>query len=240
MVAFLALFLVVVPAPVRGLSRTVQELKTWTSGMLFRYDGNAIAQRPGAWYEWKNASLVASAHRLLRHVPAENPDEVNPVYVNIADLDFRSVTVIAVGLGIGLCLACIIVSPRASRRSEATDAAEWAMLLVLMTILTPISWFYYGVWLMYPFAVVGQSIGQLRPRSLSKKLAIGGLVASLLMLNAVLPCLGTFRAAGIPFFGYLLLLIELGLLLRLVIKRPTAPADDEIDFKSVGLRPAGF
>ena len=46
MVAFLALFLVVVPAPVRGLSRTVQELKTWTSGMLFRYDGNAISQRP--------------------------------------------------------------------------------------------------------------------------------------------------------------------------------------------------
>jgi hypothetical protein len=219
MVAFLGLFLVIMPAPVRGLSRTVAELKNWTGGMLLRYDGNAIAQRPGASYEWKNASLLSSTHRLLRHVPAENPDEVNPVYVNVADLDFRSVTGIAVALGIGLCLACIVVSPRSARRTDSTNAIEWAMLLVLMTILTPISWFYYGVWLMLPFAVVGESIGQLLPGTLAKKLAIGGLVVSLLLLNAVLPCLGSLRAIGTPFFGYMLLLLELAWLLMLASRR---------------------
>lgn len=219
MVAFLGIFLVVVPAPVRGLGRTIAELKTWTGGMLLRYDGNAIAQRPGTSYEWKNASLVASANRLLRHVPAENPDAVHPVYVNIVDLDFRWVTGIAVALGIGLCLACIVVSPRARGRTDVTDAIEWAMLLVLMTLLSPISWFYYGVWLMYPFAVLGQSIAQLRRGSLTKKMAIAGLVACLVLLNAVLPNLGTLRAIGLPFFGYLLLLLELGWVLRLAIKR---------------------
>jgi len=219
MVAFLGLFLIVMPAPVRGLGRTVEELKTWTGGMLLRYDGNAIAQRPGTSYEWKNASLLSSTHRLLRHVPAENPDDIHPVYVNVADLDFRSVTRIAVALGIGLCLACIFVSPRFARRTNSTNAIEWAMLLVLMTILTPISWFYYGVWLMFPFAVAGESIGQLPSGTLAKKLAIGGLVASLLLLNAVLPCLGSLRDIGMPFFGYTLLLLELGWLLTLASRR---------------------
>jgi hypothetical protein len=240
MVGFLALFLVVLPAPARGLGRTIQELKAWTGGMLLRYDGNAIAQRPGASYEWKNSSLLAGTHRLLRHVPAENPDEIDSVYVNVADLDFRSVSGIALAVGIGLCLACIAVSPRACGRTDATDAVEWAMLLVLMTILTPISWFYYGVWLMYPFAVAESSIAQLRKDSLTKKIAIGGLAACLLLLNAVLPCLGTLRAVGMPFFGYLLLLLELGLLLRLAIKRSSATAGDERHSEPIGLRVAGI
>jgi hypothetical protein len=240
MVAFLGLFLVVVPAPLRGWGRTIEELKTWSGGMLLRYDGNAIAQRPGASYEWKNASLVAIAHRLLRHVPAENPDEAHPVYVNVADLDFRWVTGIAMALGIGLCLACVAASPWFGGRSDATDAIEWAMLLVLITILTPISWFYYGVWLMYPFAVAVQSIGQLRLRSLTKKVAIGGLAASLFLLNAVLPCLGTLRAVGMPFFGYLLLLLELGLLLRLSTKRSAAAAGDERYSQPIGRRVAAI
>jgi hypothetical protein len=221
MVAFLAVFLIVIPAPVRGLGRTVDELKTWGSGMLLRYDGNAIAQRPGASYEWKNASLVASAHRLLRRVPAENPDDTHPVFVNVVDLDFRWVTGVAAAVGVGLCLACVAVTPRFGRRNDATNAIEWAMLLVLITILTPISWFYYGVWLMYPLAAVGATITQMPTGSLSKKVAIGGLVACLLMLNAVLPALGLLRAVGWPFFGYLLLLLELSVLLRLSIKRAT-------------------
>jgi Glycosyltransferase family 87 len=222
MIAFVGLFLVVLPAPVRGLGRTVDELKTWTGGMLMRYNGNGIAQRPGASYEWKNASLLASAHRLLRHVPAENPDEINPVYVNVADLDFRSVTGIAVAVGFGLCLACMVASPRFAKRTNGTDALEWAMLLVLMTILTPISWFYYGVWLMLPFAVVGASIGQLPSGTLARRVAIGSLVACLLLLNAVLPWLGSLRDIGMPFFGYMLLLLELGWLLTLASRRSSS------------------
>jgi hypothetical protein len=88
------------------------------------------------------------------------------------------------------------------------------MLLVLITVLSPISWFYYGVWLLYPIAIVAQFIGSLPKASVTKKIAIAGLAACLLLLNAVLPCLGPVRAVGMPFFGYLLLLIELGWILR--------------------------
>lgn len=213
--AFLAVFLIVLPAPLRGVGRTVQELKTWAGGMVLHYDDRSIAQRPGTSYEWKNASLLATSHRLLRHVPAERPDEVNPVYVNVADLGFQAVSGIAVVLAAGLGLACVLVSPRPQRRTKSTDAIELAMLLVLITILSPISWFYYGVWLLYPFSVVNHVIGNFPRGSTTRKIAIIGLAASLLLLNAVFPFLGSIRAVGMPFFGYLLLLIELGWLLRL-------------------------
>ena len=72
---------------------------------------------------------------------------------------------------------------------------------------------------MLPFAVVGDSIGHFPFGRLAKKLAIGGLVASLLLLNAVLPCLGSLRAIGTPFFGYMLLLLELGWLLTLASRQ---------------------
>jgi hypothetical protein len=88
------------------------------------------------------------------------------------------------------------------------------MLLVLITVLSPISWFYYGVWLLYPFAIVAQFIGSLPQASVTKIIAIAGLAVCLLLLNAVLPCFGPVRAIGMPFFGYLLLLIELGWILR--------------------------
>jgi hypothetical protein len=215
MVAFLALLMVVLPATVRGVSRTARELQTWTGGMLLHYDNDSIAQRPGTSYEWKNASLLAITHRLLRHVPAELPDNGDPVYVNIADRSFRDVSRVAVVLAAVLCLACVFLSPAQLMRTKATDAIEFAMLLVLITILSPISWFYYGVWLLYPFTVVAQFIRSLPKASMTKKTAVAGIAVCLLLLNAVFPCLGTVRAIGTPFFGYVLLLLELGWILWL-------------------------
>jgi hypothetical protein len=54
------------------------------------------------------------------------------------------------------------------RRTSETDAIELAMLLVLITILSPISWLYYGVWLLYPFAIVAQFIESLSKVSMTK------------------------------------------------------------------------
>ena len=221
MFVFLALFLFVLPATVRGIGRTARELQTWTGRMLLHYDNNGIAQRPGTSYEWKNASLLAITHRLLRHVPAELPDNDDPVYVNIAELDFRFVSGVAVVSAAIVCLACVLVLPSQPLRTKATDAIEFAMLLVLITILSPISWFYYGVWLLYPFAVVAQFIRSLPKESVTKKIAVAGLAVCLLLLNAVFPCLGAVRAVGMPIFAYLLLLLELGWILWLTQSNPT-------------------
>jgi hypothetical protein len=214
MVVFLGLFLVVLPAPVRGVNRTISELRTWAGGMLFRYDGNSIAQRPAVSYEWKNASLLAVTHRLLRPVPADESESDHPIYVNIANLSFPLVSFIAMALALGLCVACVVFWPAQKLRTSATDAVEFAMLLLLITMFSPISWFYYGVWLLYPFAVVGNFIASLPREWRSRRIAVTGLAATLLLLNAVFPFLGSIRAVGLPFFGYLLLLIELAFILR--------------------------
>jgi hypothetical protein len=237
MVAFLALLLFVLPATVRGIGRTARELQTWSGGMLLHYDHNSIAQRPGTSYEWKNASLLAITHRLLRHVPAELPDNDAPVYVNIADLDFRYVSRVAVVLAAVLCLACVILSPSHLLRTRATDAIEFAMLLVLITILSPISWFYYGVWLLYPFTVVTQFICSLPKASVTKKTAVAGLTVCLLLLNAVFPYLGAVRAVGMPFFGYLLLLLELGWILWLTQSGGCRTVAGERQTSILGQRP---
>ena len=43
----------------------------WSKGMLFTYNSYGIAQRPFRSYSYKNQSIMAIAHRLLRDVPAD-------------------------------------------------------------------------------------------------------------------------------------------------------------------------
>jgi Glycosyltransferase family 87 len=66
---FLILLLIVVPSPSRGIRRNLEDLQTWTQGML-RYDAQSISQRPQRGFSYANQSLVAVAHRLLRPVNA--------------------------------------------------------------------------------------------------------------------------------------------------------------------------
>lgn len=228
--ASLIIFLVLLPAPFRGFERNLAELSTWARGMIFDYDPGMIGQRPGNSYHWKNQSLVAAANRLLRHVPADldyvpegnaGPHE-ELYYVNWADLEFRTVNAVVVVLGLALCLAYVAVMPASSRRTAESDAIELAMLLVLMTIFSPISWFYYGVWLLYPIMVVVRFLLAARPGSRERTIALVWLGASLLLLNFVFPWawLRPIRAIGLPFFGYLFLLGELAWMLRRAGRMP--------------------
>jgi hypothetical protein len=46
--------------------------------------------------------------------------------------------------------------PRAPQRTPETDAIEFALLLLLMLIFTPLSFGYLFAWLLYPLTVVTQ------------------------------------------------------------------------------------
>src|SRR4030095_9292466 len=81
---FLILLLIVVPSPSRGISRNLEDLQTWTQGML-RYDAQSILQRPQRGFSWANHSLVAVAHRLLRPVNAHREGDKTR-FVNVAVL----------------------------------------------------------------------------------------------------------------------------------------------------------
>ena len=70
-VVALAAWLLIAPLPFRTPAQTVDDLVVWSEGMLFTYNTHGIAQRPLRSYSYKNQSIMAVMHRLLRDVPAD-------------------------------------------------------------------------------------------------------------------------------------------------------------------------
>lgn len=70
-VVALVAWLLVAPLAFRTPAQAVDDLSVWTRGMLFTYDKHGIAQRPLRSYSYKNQSIMAVTHRLLRDVPAD-------------------------------------------------------------------------------------------------------------------------------------------------------------------------
>lgn len=214
-VIFLAFFLVVLPIPFRGVQRNFQDLITWNKGMVLRYDTGSIAQRPGRGYSWKNQSLIAVANRLLRPVDAFH-SKSNPVYVNIANLEFKYLNIFIIVAAIGLCLFYISSMPRSAGRTLRTDSIEYAMLLILILIFTPLSFTYFYVWLLYPLMVAVNTLLSMTYPSRARNRVFTWLVVCVLLLSFMLPIPG-FRwlaSIGSTLGACVLLLGGLGWKLR--------------------------
>jgi hypothetical protein len=152
-------FLILLPIPFRGYELAKQDLQRWSTGMLFKYDETGVGQRLGRSNSWKNQSIWGVANRLLRHVEYDHKYEPHePVYANLADIDFRTVNRIILGFALALGLAYVTAMPRASTRTPETDAIEFALLLLLILVFTPLSFGYLFAWLLYPLTVVVQRL----------------------------------------------------------------------------------
>jgi hypothetical protein len=57
---------------------------------------------------------------------------------------------------LALGLVFVTVMPQCDMRTSDTDAIEFALLLLLMLMVTPLSFGYFYSWLLLPFAVVTQ------------------------------------------------------------------------------------
>ena len=228
----------VLPLPFRGYALAKQDLERWSSGMLFKYDETGTGQRLGRSYSWKNQAIWGVANRLLRHVEYDHKYEPHePVYANFADLDFRTVNAIILACALGLGLFFITVIPRAARRpvgdaekalrskidashSEAatedrtrgrtpeTDAIEFALLLLLMLIFTPLSFGYLFVWLLYPLTVVGQC---LLSGSAARTVLLGCAGTAVALLALTIPFRVSAQVYGNTLFAALLLFAGLGI-----------------------------
>ena len=156
--ATLLFLLLILPAPLRGFERAWHDLEKWSAGML-KYSEVSVGQRPMRSYTWKNQSLIGVSNRLLRHVDADAASAPHqPVYVNFADLNFPAVNAIIVSVALTLGILFIAVMPQRDMRTAESDAIEFALLLLLMLMLTPLSFGYFYSWLMLPFAVVTQRV----------------------------------------------------------------------------------
>jgi len=158
LVLALVFLLLILPAPFRGFERAWRDLEKWSAGML-KYSEVGVAQRPKRSYTWKNQSLVGVSNRLLRRVDADAaaaPD--TPVYVNFADLKFPVVNAIVIAFALALGTTFIAVMPEHGMRTAESDAIEFALVLLLILMITPLSFGYFYSWLMLPFAVVTQRV----------------------------------------------------------------------------------
>ena len=211
---FLVLLLVVLPSPLRGFERNLEDLNTWTRGM-FRYDNQSISQREQRGFSWANHSLVAVAHRLLRPVNAHRKQD-QKLYVNIANVNFKYVTMVVVLVGTALCVFYIFCMPSYRERTNASDTLEYAMLLLLILMFTPLAFTYFFVWLLYPLVVALCLVLKAPPGSLQRIAGWTWFFASVLFLTFTfpLPAFRAVQAAGSTVMACLLLLVGIGWNLR--------------------------
>ncbi|MDR3469498.1 MAG: glycosyltransferase family 87 protein [Xanthobacteraceae bacterium] len=158
MVALLIVFLVVVPGAIRGFDRNWSELGGWVSGMLPSGGDREFGQRADLW-GWKNQSLYAVEHRLLRPIDAEiDPDEAEPpTFVNLLDLDPRTVDAVVLATALAIGTGFVLLMPARRRRTRQSDAAEWSILALLVVIASPVARSYYYVWMLLPYVVLVRS-----------------------------------------------------------------------------------
>src|SRR5438132_8721822 len=158
LVVTLVFLLLVLPAPFRGFERAWRDIEKWSAGML-KYSEVSVGQRPMRSYTWKNQSLVGVSNRLLRHVDADAASAPHqPVYVNFADLKFSVVNTIVIAFALALGTIFVAVLPQRGMRTAESNAIEFALLLLLILMITPLSFGYFFCWLMLPFAVVTQRV----------------------------------------------------------------------------------
>ena len=219
LLATLAVLLAVLPLPFRGAERAWDDLVTWTKGMVLKYDANGIAQRPERCYSFKNQSMIALANRLLRSIPADGEQD-QAWKVNLADLNFKTVNAVIAAAGLALCVFYVVAMPKSARRTPRTDAIEYAMLLLLILLFSPLSFNYFFVWLLYPFAVALSPALEGSEGGRGHVARWAWISTAVAMLALAIPLLRPAQAYGNIFFASLLLLIGLGFELR----RAPAPA----------------
>lgn len=216
----LAFLLLVLPAPFRGWDQARADLQRWTEGMLLKYDDTGIAQRPGRSNSWKNQSIFGVANRLLRHVDADDQfAHHTPVYVNVADLSFTTVNKIIVGLALLFGGVYIAVLPRRRRRTAETDAIEFALLVLLILIFTPLAFGYLFACLLYPFTVVVRQLLARENRALC-----GAAAAAVLLLLLTIPFQRTAQAYGNTMLATMILFAALSFELWRIKRQPAAAA----------------
>jgi hypothetical protein len=155
MTLLLAVFLFLVPAPVRGFQHNISELQTWFQGMVESSSEQGFGQRAEQNWSWVNQSIIAVTHRLTRPINynQDNPAKP-PAYMNLLDLDFRTANWVVLAISFVVGLGFVAVMPTRSRSTPRSDAEELGILFCLMTVASPLARQYYFIWLFFPVTIL--------------------------------------------------------------------------------------
>jgi hypothetical protein len=154
---FLVVFLLLIPAPIRGYERNVNELKTWFNAMVGSSSEKGFGQRDEQNWSWVNQSIIAVTHRLVRPINYNQNEPALPARtMNLIDVDFKTANWIVLAVAFSIGLGFIAVIPPLSRLTQRSQAEELAILFCLMTIASPLARQYYFMWLFFPITVLMQ------------------------------------------------------------------------------------
>jgi hypothetical protein len=96
--------------------------------------------------------------------------------------------------------------PRSTRRNQETDAIEFALLLLLILIFTPLSFGYLFAWLLYPLTVAVQRL----VNDPARRIFLAGFSgAAVLLLALSIPFRVGAQTYGNTLFATLLLFVGL-------------------------------
>jgi hypothetical protein len=136
--------------------------------------------------------------------------------VNVADLDFRAVTAITVAAILSLCLLFVFALPRASRRTRETDVLEFAIVTLLTTMFSPLSFNYAYVWLLFPTTVALNMVLSTPKNAPWHRLKIAWITAVLAIPALAIPFPQAAQAYGNLFVPALLLFLGFCVQLRTI------------------------
>jgi hypothetical protein len=74
--------------------------------------------------------------------------------MNVANLDFKTANLIVLAISLLIGLGYLAVMPKATRRTERSDAEEIGILFCLITVASPLARQYYFLWLFFPITVL--------------------------------------------------------------------------------------
>lgn len=201
LVAFLAVFLVLAPAPFRGFDRNVAELGQWVEAMIGTEDG--FGQRETQNWSWKNQSVVAIVHRLTRPLDYLRVDGGDSqATMNLFDRTYDEANLILLGVLAVLGIGFVAAMPPSSRTTRKSFAEETAILICLMTITSPLARSYYFIWLLYPVTVLlWRAVDDPRPlvRRRTWIALVGGAVLGCVTASRTLQAYGNATIASLLF-----------------------------------------
>ncbi len=209
MLVALTLAMIALPMPFRGVQGAFEDVGTWTQGMVLRYDSGSIAQRPERGFGHKNQSIMALANRLLRAIPADG-EAHDGWRVNVLSLDFATVNKIILASALVLGLLYIGLMPRKANRNRITSSLEYALLVLLILMFSPLSFNYFYVWLLYPLTLALHLGYEAPGRSAVRRVMLGSVVGSIGLLSLSLVESRTAAGYGNSFFAAVVLLVALG------------------------------
>ncbi len=210
MIGSLFLILVILPAPMRGFDRNLQELRTWTDNMLLHNTGDTLANQPDRGYKFGNQTLVSVVHRLTRPLNVGKESDGN-LTVNFITLSKDTAFLIFLIIAGIMCLAYVLAMPTKSRRTARTNALEYAILLLLIVIFSPKAGSYYYVWSMPGFTIAVAEALRSPVGSKRRRWILTGVITSIIVMASALTQNfdRTLQGMGATMWGGFLLFVTL-------------------------------